>query len=84
MPVKTPSAYRHRNSVFGSDSAMMASCAPLTSGNRHIWMAMNHVLIRRLPVEHLPRPYIVDQLMVVCALLMATGLAALPTLAHWL
>jgi len=26
----------------------------------------------------------VDQLIVVCALLMATGLAALPTLAQWL
>jgi hypothetical protein len=45
---------------------------------------MNQMLIRRLPVEHLPRPYIVNQLIVICALLMATGLAALPTLAHLL
>jgi hypothetical protein len=35
-------------------------------------------------LEHVTRPLKVDQLFVVCALLAATGLAALPTLAQWL
>jgi hypothetical protein len=35
-------------------------------------------------LEDVPRPILVNQLIVVCALIMATGLAAIPTLAQLL